>query len=117
MSPWEGPLRIEPGFSRRLGLYLVLSHGLGMSALMAMPLTLPWRLALGLLVVISLVHGLRTQVLRSGAFALRAAELDPDGGWWLYTAKGAIQSASLRRSSFVRPRLTVLNFSVGRFGR
>ena len=41
MSSWEGPLRIEPGFSRRLGLYLVLIHGLGMSALVALPLTLP----------------------------------------------------------------------------
>ncbi len=117
MSPWEGPLRIEPGFSRRLALYVVLSHGLGMSTLVALPLAMPWRLVLSLLVVISLVHGLRSQVLRSGRFALRAAELGADGSWLLYTAKGAIQSASLSRSSFVRPRLTVLNFSTGRFGR
>ncbi len=84
---------------------------------MTLPVSSWLRLALSLAVVISLVHGFRTQILRTGTFALRAVELDGVHGWSLYTAKGVIRDASLLSSSFVRPWLTVLNFSVGRFGR
>ena len=117
MSSKEERLRIEPGFSGRLVIYLVLSHGTGIVAVMALPICVWLRLVLGLGVVIGLVHGFRSQVLRKGAFALRAVELDGVNGWSLYTAKGVARDASLLPSSFVRPWLTVLNFSVGRFGR
>ncbi len=115
MRSCETILRIEPGFSGRLGLFVVLSHAAGLIAAALLPVAVPLRLALGLLVVVSLVYGFKAHVLRRGGSALAAVELDSVAGWSLYTSEGVVKNASLHPSSFIRPWLMVLNFSVGRF--
>ena len=116
MRSCETILRIEPGFSSRLALFVVLSHVAGLIAAAVLPVAVPLRLALGLLVVISLVYAFNAHVLRRGRSALTAVELDSVAGWSLYTSEGVVKNASLHPSSFIRPWLMVLNFSVGRFG-
>ncbi len=113
----ETPLRIEPGFSPRLGLFVVLSHILAIMVVAGLPLVVPLNLVLGLVVIISLVYNIKTRVLRTGDSALKAVALDPVEGWSLYMATGVVERATLHPSSFVRPWLIVLNFSVRRFDR
>lgn len=111
----EAPLRIEPCLSLRLGLLVVVSHVLATMVVAVLPLVVPLRLALGLFVASSLVYSIKTRVLRKGDSAIKAVKLDPVTGWSLYTARGVIEQVSLHPSSFIRPWLMVLNFSVGRF--
>ena len=115
--PSAAPLRIEAGPSLRLGLCLLPVHLAGLAVLPWLPL--PWylRLAVAVLIVLGFVGAWRTHVRRISPRAIRNAELDSEGAWTLGLADGRVLAARLLPSSFVHPKLVVLNFRTGLLAR
>jgi toxin CptA len=92
-------------------------HLAGLAVLPWLPLAWYLQLALALVIVLGFVGAWRTHVLRGSPRAIRAAELDPEGAWTLRLADGRALAARLLPSSFVHPKLVVLNFRTGRLAR
>ena len=108
-------IAIEPRPSRRLALFICTSH-LGALAMLAwlqtqvgsVPFT--W---LAVLVLFSWHRNWKNLVSLTGASALIRVELNPQGEWTLFDRSGCAVPARLLGSSYVSPRLMVLNFSLG----
>jgi hypothetical protein len=76
------------------------------------------RLLLSGVILGSLADSLHTHAWRRSARAMVAVETQPGRPWVLHQRSGRALPARLLRSSFVHPRLLVLNFRTGRlFGR
>ncbi|MFQ5487731.1 MAG: protein YgfX [Gammaproteobacteria bacterium] len=105
------PLRIEPRFSLRLALLLVLSHGGAVAVLW--PLAWPWwlHLSAALGVASSFLANWRRHVLRHGRRAVRAAVWLSDGRWRLETSGGVLEDVALAPGCYAHPALVVLHFS------
>ncbi|MFC1685047.1 protein YgfX [Pseudomonadota bacterium] len=105
-------LRIYPGYSRQLSLFVWCTHLLALGLVPLLPIS-PWlRAAMLVLVVLSLLHNRNTHVLRSNVSAIASVEWDGEDEWLLFSAKGTKRRARLRGSSYVQPWLMVLNFMV-----
>ena len=111
------PLRIEAGPSRRLAVFLVTAHAAALLVCLLLPLALQWRLLLAVAIAASLVDTLRTHAWRVSPRAVVAADVLPGRPWVLHRHNGTEVPARLLGSSFVHPRLLVLNFRSGRFMR
>ena len=114
MKP-DAILRIEPGNSLRLSLFLCSTHLGALSVIPLVPMAPAPQLGISLLIAISLVHALRTHVLRANGYAIKSAEWDGENEWILFMADGKTAPARLKSSSYVQPWLVILNFSLGRF--
>jgi toxin CptA len=105
-----GVIRISPGPSRQLALFIWISH-LSALCLILLPAFPPWlKLLLPPLILLSLIHTRNTHILRSTASAITAAEWDGEDEWLLFTGHSKKYRARLLGSSYVQPWLMVLNF-------
>ncbi len=108
----EPPLHIEPRSSRQLALALLLVHAAAMAVIINLGLP-PWAsLALAGSVVMSLYINFNTQVLGRGRSALTSLVWEEEGEWTLMDALGERLHGRLRPSSYVHPRLLILNFDI-----
>lgn len=107
------PLRIEPGRSPRLMIFLFSVHTLAAVAVTAVPLPIWMQLGTGLLVALSLVLGFRLHIARNTAQAISSALWDEKGIWKLTLASGENLDARLLPDSVVTQPLIVLNFKTG----
>jgi len=116
--PVYAPLRLQPGPSARLTLFLLLVHALALAVLMVTPLSLWVRIGLALLLVVNLFHGLGRHAVRRSSQAIATAVWDELGLWRLTLVSGRTLEAELLPDSFVTLSLVVLNFRTdGRWGR
>lgn len=100
-------LQVGVNRSKSLERFLYLLHGLGL----AVALTVcahSWQLCFVPMLVTA--SWLFSRGPGNGDLPIRQIELDADGDWLLQTEQGRSEAACLRRSSFISPRLCVLNF-------
>jgi hypothetical protein len=103
-------LRIRPQPSARLTAFLALVHGAALVVVAALPLDWPWRLGLGILVLLGLLHAMAAHLLYRLPWAPREAVWQGDGRWELTLVSGREIEAILLTSTYVRTSLIVLNF-------
>jgi len=113
-SESAAPLTIEAEPSRQLASYLLAAHAGALVVSLLLPLAAPLTLLLVAAILVSLVDSLRTHAWRRAARAVVAIAAEPGGPWVLYLRSGRALPARLSSSSFVHPRLVVLNFRTGR---
>ncbi len=111
------PLRINPGFSLRLAIFLMLVHLGGILML----LNLPWQwwqiVLMSSVTLISLIYSLGRHVLQTHQRSISEINWTSDGRWLLTTRSGNSFQARLSANSFLHPQLVVLNFIHGRWKR
>jgi Membrane-bound toxin component of toxin-antitoxin system len=115
MSPqlsrtYATPLRLEPGVSRRLGIFLVLSHGAALAVLPFCGLPLLPVAALALSVVLSWLRTRRHEVQRSDSDSIDSLVWEEGNRWRLTLRSGQETAASLRPFVFMQPWLVILHF-------
>lgn len=91
------------------------THGTALAVAIAIPLDWYWRAGLAVAVLASLVNAMAMQVLFMAPSALREATWKSDGAWILTLVSGEQIEARLLPSTFVTPRLVLLNFRRGRW--
>ena len=109
---FAGALELRPRPSRWLERILLGFHGLTAAVLIA---GVPNRWLLGgalALLILSAYWNRRVYVLRRGARAVRRALWQPDGRWVLEDNSGVTSEAKLLPSSYLHPRLVILNFAL-----
>lgn len=111
----QPPLRIRPGSSRILALFLLAAHGAALAVVFAIPLDWYWRIWLAAAVLGGLVYSLAARVLFLVPWACREATWRSDGTWILVLVSGGQIEPRLLPSSYVTQRLLVLNFRCGRW--
>jgi toxin CptA len=100
---------VRPRPSRLLAVCVVLSHILATLTALALPLDWYWRLGLLALVGGSAGWNALTHFWPRAPWAVREAVWGDDG-WEVTLGSGARHPARLTASTFVGPRLVVLNF-------
>ncbi len=111
------PLHLRPGLSRGLALFLLLTHGAAVLAVLLLPLPCYGRAALAAAVAAGLAYAVWAHLLRALPWSVREALWEPDGAWTLTLGSGRRLEARLSASTFVSPFLVVLNFRCGRWRR
>jgi toxin CptA len=106
-------LSIERRPSGSLAAFLIAVHAAAGGALAATPLPAWVHVTLLAATVASLVHGLATQALVRGTRACRELTWESSGEWTLRRGSEPL-AARLLGTSFVHPRLVVLNFRLAR---
>ncbi len=103
------PLLIQPGVSRRLVVFLLVTHALGVGAVLLMQ-GVPWwgRVLLLLGVGVSCWHYWRLHISRQHPAAVLETTFYGIDSWRVHTRSGS-QFATLADSSFLQPWLCVLN--------
>jgi toxin CptA len=111
------PLHLRPGISRRLGQFLILTHGT--AAVAALLLPIPWYARAGLIGVLAADLGYQAgrHLVRRLPWAVCEAVWESDGSWMLTLSSGEQREARLLSTSFVSVPLIVLNFRCGRWRR
>ncbi|HXG28862.1 MAG TPA: protein YgfX [Nevskiales bacterium] len=107
-----GSLDFRPRASRLLARFLIGVHAL---AALAVLLWVPGRgmvAALLGLVALSFIRNYRRHVLHRGKYAPRRVICQADGRWLLQDHRGKMQEARLLPSSYLHPRLVILNFAL-----
>ena len=110
-------IEFRPKASRQLALLLAGFHLLAATALV---LSVPYKPALAALLLVTLwswYRANRLHVQRRGRHAVRRAVWQVDGQWQLDDSKGETHSATLMPTSYLHPRLVILNFKLGSGGR
>jgi toxin CptA len=105
-----GTLDFKPRASRLLARFLIVVHAL---AVVTVLLWVPGRItvaALLALVALSFYRNYRRHVLHRGRRAPRRVVCQGDGRWLLQDHRGQMQEARLLPSSYLHPRLVILNF-------
>jgi len=95
---------------------LLLAHGGSLGVLFLVPLPLYAATALAVLVVSSMVWGIRRHALRLDRNAIVRLVWDADDYWLLVTADGRELAGELMPSSYVHPSLVILIFQTGGAG-
>jgi hypothetical protein len=106
----DATLDFKPRASLLLACFLIAVHVL---AALAVLLWVPGRVAVaGLLalVLVSFFRDYRRHVLHRGRRAPRRVVCRGDGRWLLQDHRGEMQSARLLPTSYLHPRLVILNF-------
>ena len=113
MNEQPTPMTIRPGYSRRLAIALVTVHtgGVVLLAMLPVPGMVSWSLLA--LLLGSLVHYWRRDLLRQGRWAITELHWDGADAWILFGADRQPRSAQLCGSSYLQPRVAILNFSTG----
>ena len=118
MNEHAVPMTIHPGYSRRLALLLSTVHAGGCALLPLLPVPGAVSFLLLLLLLGSLVHYWRRDLLRRGRWAVTELHWDGMEGWTLYGPDRRPRMAQLRGSSYLHPQAAILNFSIaGGIGR
>ena len=86
-----------------------------MAVVIVIPLDWYWNAGLAAAVLASLVNAMAAQVLYQAPWALREATWKSDGAWILTLVSGQQIETRLLPSTFVTPRLVLLNFRRGRW--
>lgn len=112
----QAPLRLQPLWSRQLLISWSLVHGGALAVLALLPGNWVLRVGLLMLVLIHAFSSLQTHLRRQMPWSIVAAS-STSRGWELVLANGEIVGARLLASSYVGPRLVLLNFAIGRWRR
>ena len=111
---YAAPLRLELRPSRRLALYLGVTHAGALALLPLLPVAPLTGALLAALVMLSLAREFPARVLMRGERAVVALVWTREGDWHLLERGGRTRVCRLRPGSFRHPLLTVLGFSGGR---
>jgi hypothetical protein len=103
-------ITIRAGFSRQLAFYLLLLHGLAAGLIAVLPLHWLVRIMLLLLALFSLYRFWRRHLWQQGDRAVTGVEWSGEGEWILRDAREKAMAATLSGSTYVNPRLLILNF-------
>jgi toxin CptA len=109
-----GSLEFRPRPSRLLARFLLVAHAL---AAVVVLVSVPGRLAMAVLlglVLVSFYRAYRRHVLQVGRRAARRVVCQEDGAWFLQDTQGVVREARLLPSTFLHPRLVILNFELCR---
>jgi len=110
-SKKSGPsLHIEPKSSRQLATLLLLLHGAAMAVVIN--LTLPVWMLLGLAgsIIVLLFSSWNLYILNQSKKSLKMMVWDEDGHWTLITPEKEPIEAELLSTSFIYPKMIVLQF-------
>ncbi len=110
-SKKSGPLlHIEPQSSRQLATLMLLLHGAAMAVVIN--LDLPFWIVLGLAgsIVVLLFSTWNLYILIQSKKSLKVMIWDEGGSWTLVTADKKSYSATLLSSSYIYPKMLVLQF-------
>jgi hypothetical protein len=108
------PLRIAPRPSRRLLLFVVLTHAAALAVLVPLPAPgTALRAGLAVLVLASLGYVVWAQVLRRAPWSVVAVDWN-ERGWQATFADGSTRAVRLAASSFVGVGLVILHLRAGR---
>jgi toxin CptA len=110
-------ITIRLGISRRLAALLLIFHGSAMALLPFLPIPFLITWVLALLVTGSLAYYWRLELLREGPRAVKVLEWNGKEEWLLTGPDGIEQTAVLDGSSYLHPKLMVLNFTLSEGGR
>jgi hypothetical protein len=115
MSPalsgtYATPLRLEPGTSRRLGVFLALSHGAALAVLPFSGLPPLPVAALALCVLLSSLRTRRRDVHRRDPDSIESLVWEEGKRWRLTLCGGSESGATLRPFVFLQPWLVILHF-------
>jgi len=111
----QPPLLIQPRVSRRLAVFVALTHLATAAAILALPggiwpyLLIPVGLSLG--------YQIHVRVLARAPWSIRSATWQSDGTWTIILLSGRELEAQLAPSTFVSVPLVVLNLGRGRLRR
>jgi toxin CptA len=111
------PLRIEPRLSRQLALLLLCLHGAALAVIGLLQASFWVHAALSAVVLVNFYSTFTTHVLGWGKLAILSLVWGGDGEWTLLSAKGSESVAKLLPSSYVHPRMIILNFRIPETGR
>jgi hypothetical protein len=118
MNEHSMPMTIHPGYSGRLALLLSTIHAGGCALVPLLPISGTVSFLLLSLLVGSLAHFWRRDLLRRGRWAVTKLHWDGAETWTLFSPEQPPQAAQLRGSSYLHPRVMILNFSTaGWIGR
>ena len=110
-------ITIRPGISRQLAAMLLIFHGSALVLLPFLPIPFLAACVLALLVAGSLAYYWRLELLRRGQRAVTIIEWSGEGEWIITGPDGVEHAAELDGSSYLHPRLMVLNFRLSEGGR
>jgi hypothetical protein len=103
-------ITIRPGFSRLLAFYLLSLHGLAVWLVVLLPLQGVLRILLAAFTLYSLFYFWRRHLWQQGGRAVTGVEWSGEGEWILWDAQEKTTAATLSGSSYINPRLLILNF-------
>ena len=105
-------IRLNP--SRWLTALVITMHVVAMIIVVALSVTIPVWLVIGLVAIIalSLYRTLNKDVLLRSRRAIVRVIVSPDDDWILMTREGKNYKATLLPGSYVHPYLMILNFSL-----
>lgn len=110
----SGTLEFRPRPSKLLARFLVVVHvAAALTALYFVPGRLMLALVLGF-ITISFLRTYRRHILQLGSRAARRVLCQDDGVWFLQDTLGVTREARLLPSTFLHPRLVILNFELCR---
>lgn len=108
----DGALDFRPGRSQQIARFLFALHAL---AALTVLFSVPGRVAIAALlalVALSFFRNYRRHVLFRGPSAPRRVICREDGRWFLQDHQGGMHLARLLPSSYLHPRLVILNFAL-----
>jgi hypothetical protein len=118
MSPRpHGLIRITPGYSRSLAIYLLTLHLSAFAVLLLLHLPLVLNTILSGAIVASLFHSWRRDLLHRGRAGIGYVRWSEEGGWLIRDGYGEKQLATLTPSSFLSPYLVLLRFTTDNSGK
>ena len=103
-------IHLRPRPSRLLAFYLSVAHLAALCMIALLSIGMVFQLLLGGLVLLSLIHYWRRDLLGFGRGVVHGAEWGTDGDWTLETGDGHHGGAVLCTRPFVHPLLVILNF-------
>jgi hypothetical protein len=115
LSP--APIRIKPGFSLWLALYILLAHFLAIFLVFLLELGMILSIGLVTLILVSLVYHWCMDLLRLGSNSVLSLDWTNSGGWLLMQKCGRKLKAVLCPSSLISQRLVILHFKTSDLGR
>jgi hypothetical protein len=109
-----GTLEFRPRRSKVLARFPVLVHAAAALTVLVFAKDHAMVAVLLLLVLASFYRNYRKHVLHLGSRAARRVVCQSDGAWFLQDPHGVIREARLLPSTFLHPRLVILNFKLKR---
>jgi hypothetical protein len=104
------PLRLKPKPSKILMTLLAVGHLGAIAVLFPLDISLPVKLSIAAVLVVSLVVAWSKQPGQVGEGGVEILTWQADGEWLLETRDGQHFKASLHESTYVHPWMVVLNF-------
>ncbi|NOY63178.1 MAG: hypothetical protein GXP10_08535 [Gammaproteobacteria bacterium] len=109
-APYATPLHLEPQRSRYLGGLLILMYGGALPLLIPLPLPVAIKLLLASVLVVGFIHHINQHFLLCGKSAVKWLVWGDEDEWILHDGNGKDYGHATLISSYVHPKLVVLNF-------